>query len=68
MSAPMSNDRTKSMMPRKPAMMNTATITTSVEPTTSLRLGHVTFFVSAWTSCRKVVTRAIYSRMHITHK
>jgi hypothetical protein len=63
MSAPISNDRIKSMIPRKPAMMNTATITTSVEPTTSRRLGHVTFFVSAWTSCRKVVTRATYSRM-----
>ena len=35
MSAPVSNDRIKSMIPRKPAIMNTATITTSVEPTTS---------------------------------
>ena len=68
MSAPMSNDRMKSMTPRKPAMMNTATITTSVEPMTSRRLGHVTFLVSAWTSCRKVVTRATYSRIaHYSH-
>ena len=63
MSAPMSSDRIKSMIPRKPAMMKTATITTSVEPMTSRRLGHVTFFVSAWTSCKKVVIRATYSRM-----
>jgi hypothetical protein len=62
-SEPISNERTKSMIPRKPAIMNTATITTTVDPITSLRLGHVTFLVSAWTSCKKVVTRSAYSRM-----
>ncbi len=63
MSEPIINDRTKSMTPRKPAMMNTATITTNVDAKTSLRLGHVTFFVSAWTSCKKVVAFSMYSRM-----
>lgn len=62
-SDPMSNDRIKSIIPRKPAMTNTATTTTPVDPMTSLRLGQVTFLVSAWTSCRKLVTCSTYSRM-----
>jgi hypothetical protein len=63
MSEPIMNDRTKSMIPRKPAMMKTATMTTSVDPKTSLRPGQVTFLVSAWTSCKNVVAFSIYARM-----
>jgi hypothetical protein len=63
MSEPIMNDRTKSIIPRKPAMMKTATMTTSVDPKTSLRPGHVTFLVSAWTSCKKAVAFSIYARM-----
>ncbi len=62
MSAPIMSERPKSMTPRKPAMTKTATMTTKVEPKISLRLGQLTFFVSACTSSKKVFAFSTYSR------